>query len=65
LVERIPIALNAVIERLQQDGFPVITVSDGAEAASRFEAGEMILLVGDGVAPPPELPPVSPKRKSR
>jgi hypothetical protein len=57
VVESIPIALNeAVIERLQQDGLPVITVSDPAEAASRFEAGEMILLVGDGVAPPPELP---------
>jgi hypothetical protein len=33
----------------------VITVGDGAEAASRFEAGEMILLVADGLAPPPEL----------
>ena len=55
LVERIPIALNQVIERLQQEGSPVITVTDGAEAASRFEAGEMILLVADGVAPPPEL----------
>lgn len=56
VVERIPIALNEVIERLQQDGLPVITVSDPAEAASRFEAGEMILFFGDGVAPPPELP---------
>jgi hypothetical protein len=55
LVERIPIALNQVIQQLQQDGVPVITVSDGAEAASRFEAGEMILLAADGVAPPPEL----------
>ena len=56
VVERIPVALNQAIERLQRDGLPVITVSDGAEAASRFEAGSMILLVGDGVAPPPELP---------
>jgi len=55
LVERIPIALNQVIEALQRDGLPVIAVSDGAEAASRFGAGEMILLLGDGVAPPPEL----------
>lgn len=55
LVERIPIALNQVIQQLQQDGVPVITVGDGAEAASRFEAGEMILLTADGVAPPPEL----------
>lgn len=55
LVDRIPIALNAVIERLQRDGLPVITVSDPAEAASRFEAGELVLLVADGIAPPPEL----------
>jgi hypothetical protein len=55
IVERIPIALNEVLQKLQNDGLPVITVSDGAEAASRFEAGEMILLVADGLAPPPEL----------
>jgi hypothetical protein len=55
LVDRIPIALNHVIERLHNDSIPVITVSDGAEAASRFEAGEMILLIADGLAPPPEL----------
>ena len=55
IVDRIPIALNQVIERLQRDGLPVITVSDGVEAASRFEAGELILLVADGLAPPPEL----------
>ena len=55
LVDRIPIALNQVLERLQHDGIPVITVGDGAEAASRFEAGELILLIADGLAPPPEL----------
>jgi len=55
VVDRIPIALNQVIEGLQADGLPVVTVSDGAEAASRFEAGEMILLVADGIAPTPEL----------
>lgn len=55
LVDRIPIALNEVIERLQRDGLPVITVGDGVEAASRFEAGELVLLVADGIAPPPEL----------
>jgi hypothetical protein len=55
LVDRIPITLNDVLQRLQQDGLPVITVGDGAEAATRFEAGEMILLVADGLAPPPEL----------
>src|SRR5690349_7062590 len=55
LVERIPIALNEVLQKLQQEGPPVVTVSDGAEAASRFQAGERILLVADGLAPPPEL----------
>lgn len=55
VVDRIPIALNQVLERLQQDGLPVITVGDAAEAASRFEAGEMVLFVADGVAPTPDL----------
>jgi hypothetical protein len=55
LVERIPIALNDVLQKLQQDGLPVITVTDAAEAASRFEAGGLLLLVADGLAPSPEL----------
>jgi hypothetical protein len=55
LVERVPTALNDAFERLRQEGISVVPVSDGAEAASRFEAGEMILLIGDGVAPPVEL----------
>ena len=55
IVDRIPIALNEVLQRLQHDGLPVITVSDGAEASSRFEAGGLILLIADGLAPPPEL----------
>jgi hypothetical protein len=55
IVDRIPIALNQVIERLQDEGLPIVVVGDGAEAASRFEAGELILLVADGLAPPPEL----------
>jgi hypothetical protein len=33
----------------------VVAVSDGNEAASRFEANALILLVGDGVAAPAEL----------
>jgi hypothetical protein len=52
LVERIPLALNQAFERLRADGITVTPVSDGAEAASRFEAGELILMIGDGVAPP-------------
>ncbi|MBA3834858.1 MAG: NTP transferase domain-containing protein [Sphingomonas sp.] len=55
IVDQIPIALNQVFERLQQDGLPLITVTDGVEAASRFEAGGLILLLADGVAPPPQL----------
>jgi hypothetical protein len=52
LVERIPLALNQAFERLRADGITVTPVSDGAEAASRFEAGELILMIGDGIAPP-------------
>ena len=36
-------------------GSACFPVSDVEEAVSRFEAGSMILLVGDGVAPPAEL----------
>lgn len=55
VVEQIPIALNEVLERLQQEGLPVVTVGDAAEASSRFEAGELIMLIADGLAPSPEL----------
>jgi hypothetical protein len=55
LVERIPAALNQAFQRLAHEGLSVIPVSDGNEAASRFEAGERVLLIGDGVAPPLEL----------
>ncbi|HUE78113.1 MAG TPA: hypothetical protein VMN38_00585 [Sphingomicrobium sp.] len=55
LVERVPPALHEAIERLRIDGLSVIPVGDGNEAASRFEAGSLILLVGDGVAAPAEL----------
>jgi hypothetical protein len=55
VVERIPIALNEVLQGLQQEGLPVVTVGDAAEASSRFEAGELILLIADGLAPSPEL----------
>lgn len=55
VVERIPIALNEVLQGLQQEGLPVVTVGDATEACSRFEAGELILLIADGLAPSPEL----------
>ena len=55
VVERMPQALQDALERLRLDGVGVFAVSDVNEAVSRFEAGSMILLVGDGVAPPAEL----------
>ena len=51
LVERLPAALNEALDRLRQEGIPVIAVSDSQEAASRFEAGMPILMVADGLAP--------------
>ena len=55
VVERVPQALQDAFERLRLDGVGVFPVSDVAEAVSRFEAGSMILLIGDGIAPPAGL----------
>ena len=55
VVERVPQALQDAFERLRLDGVGVFPASDISEALSRFEAGSMILLVGDGVAPPADL----------
>ena len=51
MVERIPLALNEAFERLRSEGIAVVPVTDPAEAASRFEAGAMILEIADGLAP--------------
>lgn len=51
LVERVPIGLNEALERLRSEGITVVPVSDGHEAASRFEAGSELILLADGVAP--------------
>ena len=51
LVERVPVSLNDAFERLRGEGIVVVPVSDGIEAASRFEAGSQILLLADGMAP--------------
>ena len=51
LVERVPVALNDAFERLRAEGISVVPVGDGNEAASRFEAGSQLILLGDGVAP--------------
>ena len=55
LVERIPQALNQAFERLRSEGLGVVLVGDGSEAATRFEASELVLLVGDGIAAPLDL----------
>jgi hypothetical protein len=55
VVERVPPILHEAFERLRSDGIPIVPVSDAAEAASRFEPNGMILLLGDGVVPTPEL----------
>ena len=51
LVERVPVALNEAFERLRGEGLAVVPVSDGVEAASRFEAGTLVLQIADGLAP--------------
>ena len=55
VVERVPQALQDAFERLRLDGIGVFPVSDVHEAVSRFEAGSMIMLIGDGIVPPVEL----------
>jgi len=55
LVERIPTALNQAFARLANEGLNVVPVSDGSEAATRFEPGELVLLIGDGIVPPLDL----------
>src|SRR5689334_25087477 len=55
VVERVPQALQDAFERLRADGVGVFPVSDVNEAVSRFEAGSMILMIGDGIAPPANL----------
>ncbi len=51
LVERVPVALNDAFERLRGEGIAVVAVSEGSEAASRFEAGSQLILLADGIAP--------------
>jgi len=55
MVERVPQALQDTFERLRLDGVGLFPVSDVSEAITRFEAGSMILVIGDGIAPPAEL----------
>lgn len=55
VVERVPQSLQDAMERLRLDGLSVIAISAIEEAVSRFEAGSLILLIGDGIAPPASL----------
>jgi hypothetical protein len=55
VVERVPQLLQDAVERLRLDGVGVWAASDVNEALSRFEAGSLILLIGDGIAPPADL----------
>lgn len=55
LVERIPPALQESIERLRSEGMAVVAVSNGDEAAGRFEAGTLIVMIADGLAPDCEV----------
>lgn len=55
VVEHVPQALQDAFERLRLDGVGVFPVNDVREAVSRFEAGSMILVIGDGVAASAEL----------
>jgi hypothetical protein len=51
MVERIPQALDQAFARLRDEGINVVPVSSGSEAAARFEPGEPVLLMVDGLAP--------------
>jgi hypothetical protein len=55
VVERVPRDLQDALERLRLDGIAVSPVSDIEDAVTRFEAGAMILLIGDGIVAPAEL----------
>jgi hypothetical protein len=55
VVERVPQVLQDAFERLRLDGIGVFPVSDVHEAVSRFEAGAMIMVIGDGIAPTADL----------
>jgi hypothetical protein len=55
LVERVPPALQEAIERLRAEGLNLVAVSDASDVVTRFDAGALVLLIGDGVVAPVEL----------
>ncbi|WP_114229007.1 MULTISPECIES: hypothetical protein [Sphingomonas] len=51
VVETVPVALAAAFDRLRAEGIQVVPVSDGQDAAARFEPHARVLQVADGIAP--------------
>lgn len=51
VVETVPVALAAAFERLRGEGVQVVPVSDGQDAAARFEPQARVLQMADGIAP--------------
>lgn len=54
LVERLPAALNAAIDRLRRDRIAIEIARDPHDAADRFHAEEKVLLVADGLVAAPD-----------
>jgi hypothetical protein len=52
VVERLPAALTAAVERLRRDGVPVRLVRSAEEAAEAVDAFDRVLLVADGAILP-------------
>ena len=56
VVERMPPALGAALDRLRREGVPVQVARSAAEAAAAVDAGDRLLIIGDGaVADPDQL----------
>lgn len=55
LVERMPAALIAALDRLRRDGIPIEVARAAADASDRFHPDEAVLLIGDGVVAPQPL----------
>lgn len=55
LVERMPAALIAALDRLRRDGIAVEVARAAADASDRFHPGEAVLLIGDGLLAPQPL----------
>ncbi|QLC24367.1 hypothetical protein HFP57_04540 [Parasphingopyxis algicola] len=54
LVERVPAALSAALDRLRRDGIAVKLARDPIDAADRFHPEEHVLLIADGLVAAPD-----------